>query len=68
MNYDFHQLRLPADDMYYSDWVVISGWDASVLIPDLELNSALLNDFVYEDSFPENGKTLLDADFERPVG
>ena len=63
MNYDFSQLRLPADNMYYDDWVVISGMDQSVLIPDLELNSALVNNFVYEDSFPENAKTLADAGF-----
>ena len=63
MNYDFSQLRLPADNMYYDDWVVISGMDQAVLIPDLELNSALVNNFVYEDSFPENAKTLADAGF-----
>ena len=63
MNYEFSQLRLPGDGMYYDDWVVISGYDASVLIPDLELNSAKLNDYIYEDSFPENAKTLEDAGF-----
>jgi len=66
MNYDFSQLRLPADGMYYDDWVIISGMDQAVLIPDLKLNSALINDYVYEDSFPENAKTLTDSGFERP--
>lgn len=63
MNYDFHQSRVPADGMYYDDYVVISGYDSAVLIPDLELNTAYVNNFIYEDSFPELSQTLSNAGF-----
>lgn len=51
-NYPLEQNRVPVDGYYSSDWVTISGQRASVLIPDLQQNSRLLVDFLYEDDVP----------------
>ena len=57
-NYEVQQARIPSDEFYYNDAVIISGYESYVLVPDTEWNSIYANDFIYGDDFPELGATL----------
>ena len=58
LNYPTSQFRLPVDGFYDMSNVLISGYEASVLIPHIQWNGILVNNFIYEDGFPELALTL----------
>ncbi len=68
MNYEVQQTRIPADDFYYNDAVMISGYESYVLVPDTEWNTIYANDFIYEDDFPELGATLDHYGYKHAAG
>ena len=48
LNYEFEEERIPGDNEYSGEWVVISGWDQNVLVPDLEAAQKRLVSFIFE--------------------
>lgn len=58
LNYPTEQFRLPVDGFYESPWVLINGYEAAVLTPHIQWNNILVNNFIYEEDFPELALTL----------
>lgn len=58
LNYPVSQFRLPVDGFYEAPWVLIGGYEAAVLAPHVQWNNILVNNFIYEDDFPELSLTL----------
>ena len=48
LNYEFEQERIPGDNEYSGEWVVIGGWDQNVLVPDLDAAQKRLVSFIFE--------------------
>lgn len=48
LNYEYEEDRIPGNNEYRGDWVVISGYDQNVLIPDLDAARRRLVSFIYE--------------------
>lgn len=67
LGYDMLELQMPDNQYHTGTSVIISGMKASVLIPDLEKNSQLLNHFIYEDSFEETASLPDDYTGEDPL-
>ena len=61
------ELQIPDNQYHYGETVIIGGYKASVLIPDLEKNSQLLAHFIYEDSFEETAELPADYTAEDPL-
>ena len=67
LGYDMLELQMPDNQYHTGTSVIIGGMKASVLIPDLEKNSQLLNHFIYEDSFEETASLPDDYTGEDPL-
>ena len=67
LGYEMKELQIPDNQYHYGETVIIGGYKASVLIPDLEKNSQLLAHFIYEDSFEETAELPADYTAEDPL-
>ena len=52
LNFPITQNRIPADNEYESEKVIISGAGADVLVPDLQKSSDTIAKFIYEGDVP----------------